>query len=636
MMGKDPEGQIVWILADLRVHPGERSVVRDGSTIDLPRLSFDLLLALIHAAPEALSTDELMTRVWKGAVVSPATVAKRVELLRQALGDDSTDPRYVAVLRGYGYRLVPGPRRAVSGSTAVVGQARRGFRWRAGLLVLAALTALTITALMLLRPAQDASPPGQSIAVLPFRSLTEDPQDQQFADGLAEEIGYALARLGTLRVAGQSSSSRFRESDAGPVSIGKTLGVAYLLEGTVRRSGERLRVVTQLTGTDDGMQRWSDTWEGTMDDVLTVHQVIASRVVDQLELVLSRGGERDDVPRTDNAEAFALYLKAKSLMHYPGGSDLSRAQVLLEQAVSLDPDFAEAWAHLGVAHLRRTLWNEPGYALTPEESVSAARDSIDRALAADPGVGFAYAGLAGIAWAFEDDIAKAARMTEQFARFASWELSMYSFAADLYTSLGRPEQARRLQAYVLERDPLCAYCRVAFIGTLNATGDHDAASQQARLLLINEPEIDLHVYHLGRSLLMDRRAGEALATFERIGNESLRLSGLAMASHTLGRNSDATRYWNRLESIYPGPAGALIQAQAASWLGHDARALELLNVWIERPDWRISFQVQYLDPMFEGLHDTLGWERLLERINRAPAQIRSIEFDVVPYLDLEE
>jgi hypothetical protein len=109
-----------------------------------------------------------------------------------------------------------------------------------------------------------------------------------------------------------------------------------------------------------------------------------------------------------------------------------------------------------------------------------------------------------------------------------------------------------------------------------------------------------------------------------------------MASHTLGRNSDATRYWNRLESIYPGPAGALIQAQAASWLGHEARALELLNVWIERPDWRISFQVQYLDPMFEGLHDTPGWDRLLERINRAPAQIRSIDFDVLSYLELEE
>lgn len=630
------ESQVVWILADLRVHAGERVVVRDGRAIDLPRLSFDLLLALIDAAPEALSTDELITRVWKGAVVSPATVAKRVELLRQALGDDSTDPRYVAVLRGYGYRLVSAPRREASGKAAGATRSRKGPRWRAGLVALAVLTVLSVVTFMLTRPAQDPSPRGDTIAVLPFRSLGDDPQDQQFADGLADEIAHALARQRTLRVAGQSSSYRFRDSDAGPIAIGDALGVAYLLEATVRRSGERLRVAMQLTNTDDGLQRWSETWEGTMDDVLTVHQDIAGRVAAQLELEFSAGDPNESGPGTGSPEAFTLYLKAQTLMQYPIGSDLPRAQQLLEQAVSLDPDFAEAWAYLGVAHLRQTLWNQPGYTLTPQQSVAAARDAIDRALAADPGVGFAYGGLAGIAWAFEDDIAKAARMTEQFARFTPSELSVYSFAADLYKSLGRPELARRLEAYVLARDLLCSYCRVAHVVTLNALGEHEAASEQARLLLINEPEVDLYVYHLGQSLLLDARPEEARATFESIGHEGLRLAGLAMASHTLGQEADAEQYRDRLEALARGSPGPFILAQVAAWLGDEARALELLNAWVERPDLRVSFQVQYLNPVFRTLHDTPGWEHLLERIGRTPEQVRAVEFDVTPYLERDE
>jgi TolB-like protein/DNA-binding winged helix-turn-helix (wHTH) protein len=631
-----PERRTVWIVDDLHVDPGSRSVKRDGKTIDLPRLSFDLLLELIHAAPDALPTDVLMDRVWQGVVVSPATVAKRVELLRQALGDDSGDPRYIALVRSYGYRLVPEARREMSVPGGGSWQAGRGFRWRVALALLATIFVMAIAFVALPRPGPEFSSPERTIAVLPFESLTSLPGDQQFADGLAEEIAHVLASSRELRVAGRSSSLRFRGSDEGPVAIGESLGVAHLLEGSVRRSDDRLRVVVQLTDTIDGLQRWSDTWDRPLQDTLTIQRDIAERVAAQLKVALSDGAILGDEPVTDDVEAFTLYLKAKSLMEYPFGSDLPRAQGLLEQAVALDPEFSEAWAHLGVAHLRRTLWREPTYTLAPADSLAIARDAIDRALAADPRVGFAFGGLAGIAWAFEDDIAKAARMTEQFTRFAPWELSGFSFAADLFKSLGRLEQARLLEAHVLERDPLCSYCRLAHFVTLTALGDYKAAERQARLLLVTEPEVDLCVYQLGKALLLGGKAEEALDVFETIGDEGFRLAGRTMADYALGRESDSARQWAQLEARPPGTPGPYILAQVAAWLGHDERALALLETWVDRHDLRLSFQVQYVDPVFNRLHDTPGWARLLDRIGRSPNQVRLVEFDVAPFLEIDE
>jgi TolB-like protein/DNA-binding winged helix-turn-helix (wHTH) protein len=596
-----------WVVDDLHVDPGSRSVKRDGQTIDLPRLSFDLLLELIRTAPDALSTDALMDRVWQGAVVSPATVAKRVELLRQALGDDSGNPRYVALVRGYGYRLVPEPQREFSAPARGYRQAGRGFRWRLALAFLATLLVLTIAIVALQRPEPELPSTERTIAVLPFESLTTLPGDQQFADGLTEEIAHALARSGELRVAGRSSSLRFRGTDESPVAIGKSLGVAHLLEGTVRRSDDRLRVVVHLTDTDDGLARWSETWDRPMQEALTIQRDIAERVSAQLAVALFDGAVFGDGPVTEDVEAFTLYLKAKSLMEYPFGSDLPLAQGLLEQAVVLDPEFAEAWAHLGVARLRRTLWREPTYTLAPEDSLAIARDAIDRALAADPAVGFAYGGLAGIAWAFEDDIAKAARMTEQFMRFSPWELSGFTFAADLLRSLGRLEQARLIEEHVLERDPLCSYCRVAHFATLLGLGDYEAAEQQARLLLVTDPEVDLYAYHLGKALLLGGKAEEALDVFDTIGDVGLRLAGRTMADYSLGRESNSARQWAQLDARSPDTPGPYVCAQVAAWLGHDERALELR-----------------------------GWARLLERIGRSPEQVRAVKFDVTHFLESDE
>jgi TolB-like protein/DNA-binding winged helix-turn-helix (wHTH) protein len=632
----DVRERTIWVVGDLRVDPGARSVTRDGAPLELSRLSFDLLEALIQAAPAVLSTDDLMDRVWTDRVVSPATVAKRIALLRDAIGDDSTEPKYVTSIRGFGYGLAIAPVREKSPGAPALQPAsrRRSVRWLGALLV--AIVALVGLGVWLSQPESWKKAPMEgSIAVLPFRSLGDDPDDQQFADGLTEEIIHSLAQVGSLRVAGRSSSFRFFDSDEGPIAIGETLNVAHLLEGSVRRSGNRVRIMAELIDTRDGMQRWSDSWERPMADVIAIQREISDRVSEQLHVALS-GNDRTDRSITENAEAYALYLRAKSLMEYPYGSDLPRAQELLEQAVGLDRQFAAAWAHLAAVHGRRTLWNEPTYRLSPEASLAAARDAIDQALAADPEEGWTFGVLAGLAWMFEDDISKAARFAEQAVRRRPWDLDALIFAADISLSLGKLQQARQLATYVLERDPLCGWCRTSLLTTLIALEDYESVDREARLAMQIKaiPGDDGYLlYWLGRALLFAGKPVEAAVEFGRISERStFRLAGLAMASHTLGDVQDAARYEEALLAQSPHTETILI-AQVAAWQGDRARALKILNAWVERRDQRVSFQIHYLNPVFRSLRELPGWKRLLDLIGRSPEQIDGIEFNVMPYVD---
>ncbi len=614
----------LWQVDDLIVDSRARTVQRNSQTLDLPRLSLDFLITLIEAAPGPVSGDELMDRVWRGAVVSPATVAKRAELLRQSLGDDSAKPRYVALERGYGYRLIPEPKPLSSSAPSASGAAGKSRFWLLGLAVL--VLAIGLSYLYPESEPAPASPLERSIAVLPFTSLGEDPADQLFADGLTVELGHVLSQSGTVRVTGRKSTSQFRGSDEDPATIGDALGVAYLLEGTVRRSGEQLRVVATLTDTSAGVQRWSDAYDREMSDVIDIQQDIARNVAAQLQLRFN------DAPRrpTENPEAYTLFLKAESLMEYPFGADLPGAQDLLEQAVNLDPDFSRAWTYLASAHLRRQIWNEPSYTLSPEQSLAAIRDAVDRALAAAPEDGMAFAVLAAIAWSIEDDMAKAVRLTERHAELTQWwnAPDTLMFAADVSRSLRLFDQALTIQSRVLELDPLCNYCRNTHVLTLNAAGRFREAMEHATLLIQTRPESNLPAYHLGLSQLYAGEFDAAVETFMDIDNPLLRPTGLAMAYHSLGMTTESDREWAALQETIEAYGPTLQLAYAAAWTGREEEAFAVLDHWVDPPNLRISIQTSYTTPAFDNLRGGYRWTGFEERIGRSPSQLDGISFSL--------
>ncbi|MEJ2089240.1 MAG: winged helix-turn-helix domain-containing protein, partial [Gammaproteobacteria bacterium] len=313
---------------DLTLDVGRRVLERGGERITLTSRLFALLRVLAEGSPNVLSHDELADRAWgPRRVVTPENISQHIALLRRALGDDAASPRYIEAIRGEGYRLIPevvpaaapGRRRrrwpAAAGLSAIVGTV-----FVAGWLL--GPEALDSPSLGIVEgsraveePAQAADP--RSLLVLPFASQSTEAEHGYFADGLSEELINRLSRIEGLLVMGRTTSFAVRASGVDAQAIGAMTGVANILEGSVRRSGDRVRIAVQLVRTADGYQIWSQAYDRGLDDVLAVQRDIAAAVADSLQATLSDetlANEFYGLPGTGNAEAYDLYLRAQGLL----------------------------------------------------------------------------------------------------------------------------------------------------------------------------------------------------------------------------------------------------------------------------------------------------------------------------------
>ena len=608
-------------LADLTVDLERRTVLRGDDAIKLPKRSYDLLAALVRAAPAPVSTDALIDAVWDGRVVEPATVAKRVELVRQALGDDSAQPRYIALERGFGYRLVPQPETDTPESPASARQ-----RPLAAIALAALAVVLVAAAALLFRGDETRPAPAGTIAVLPFQALSPDTNDALLADGLTEELRHELSRGGDLRVAGRTSSDYFKEDRGDLRAVGAALGVASLVDGSVRRSGDTVRITAQLVDAADGFQLWSQTYDREVRDVLEIQRDIARSVAAQL-----RGApappDRDAATQLD-PEAYAMYLQAAALAPYRGRTDnLARAQALIEQVLERDPDFAPAWVRLGAIHGRRLLSRDPSYTLPPDQGLAIALDATRRALELDPDAGEAYANLAGVAWLFEGDPAKAAPLIERAIALEPWNLDLLSFAADFARSIGRDDAALQLDQRIVARDALCVACRVRLASSYLHARRFADAEREYRTLRAAEGEGFL--WSIGVSQLLQGRAADALASFEDLGERNylgfLQPQGYAMALHDLGRIDEAEAALDSLIDGW-GDEKPLVVAETLAYLGRTDAAFE----WIERalPERTALLRTDYGTPLYAALHDDPRWQSVLTRLGLAPEQVAGIPFRI--------
>jgi TolB-like protein/DNA-binding winged helix-turn-helix (wHTH) protein len=615
-------------IGDLVVDAGARTVVRGAESIPLPRLSFDLLLALVEAAPDALSTDVLMERVWKGRVVSPQTIAKRVELLRQALGDDAAEPRYVELVRGYGYRLA---QEAVVADRPVIdvvddpADGNAASRRTPTTLLLATVLAVAALALLYLpRDETPATPPERSVAVLPFKAIGDQQEDQWFAEGLTEEIAHALARTGELQVTGRTSAQAFRDAAGDARDVGKALGVSYLLEGTVRRQDDRLRIVTRLTDTRDGFQEWNEVFEASADDSARLHQQVAQQVVSRFQLNPVPPGVQDRAATSSNPEAYALYLQVVSLTPWPEGEELERAQAMIEQVVELDPGFAPGWTRLAIVHGQRLFFDRT-YALDPETSIRTMRSATDRALAIDPAQGEAYAVLAGIAFIFERDLERAARLIERALRLDPWNLDIVRQAVTFSRAVGELEQASALSAYVVRRDPLCATCRTAYAGALSCLGDFEGAERELKRVRDEDVGWPL-AYDRGVLALEMGTPEEAARHFARIEDPAFHRLGEIQLQIARGARTQAERSLADHIADYPGHG--ILQAALAAKLGDVERAVALLRERLPRQ--AVFVQTSLCSPAYRGLEADERWQALLREAGRDPEGSQNLRLDIPP------
>ena len=409
-------------ISDLILEADTRRVLRNGEPLALGALTFEFLLALAEASPAMVTYERFAERVWQGRRVTPETIAQRAKMLRQALSDDAKSPRYVELVRGQGYRLIP----EVTRIAAPPASTRTRRRWLGAAAALALVAALGFGATKFLAPAGTPS----SVAVLPFTDLSPNGDQQHLGDGIAEELINELAALDGLDVASRTESFFFRGPTSDIRDIGRKLRVATVLEGSVRKARDQIRITVQLIEVDSGYHLWSEVFDGSVDDIFAVQESIAASVAGALGVKLGVGGVNAFVGAgTTNFEAYEAYLRGES-----------------ERALRLDPGYAAAWGDRGV-QIASTMYRHP-----PEDApaiIAEAYEHVARALELDPGSAAAntrFATLIYTTWDWK-------RAEEAFAE----ALSLRRNTGDLYNyanMLMRTGRTRRALEMHLEREEM--------------------------------------------------------------------------------------------------------------------------------------------------------------------------------------
>jgi adenylate cyclase len=372
-------------LADLHVDLWSQRVTRAGTQIPLPKLSFDLLVALAGAAPKLVSIDELMTQVWPGLIVNPETVAQRVKMLRDALGDDPRAPRYIESVRSRGYRLLhqpvqelpasaipPAPDRSEPAITSAPGVPQpqddprglsRTSRWR----LLAGITAmvLLIVAVMAIRahrapaPAAKSILPDRTVAVLPFANIGGESKDALLASGVAENIRLRLGGLSEIVVIADTSMTGYNGTRVDAPTVGRELNVRYLLEGSLQRQNELIRITARLVDAEKSEDVWSVYFDRKPSDIFTVQDEIATKVARALRVTLDADEEQRLQSRgTNNIDAYLEFLQARDSMMAHKSVDIKAAIAHYRKAIELDPNFSAAYSGLAGALANSNAYSE--------------------------------------------------------------------------------------------------------------------------------------------------------------------------------------------------------------------------------------------------------------------------------------
>lgn len=424
--------------------------------------------------------------------------------------------------------------------------------------------------------ATEASAP--SIAVLPFVDMSSGKDQEYFSDGLAEELLNSLARIAELRVTARTSSFQFKGKNEDLRAVGEKLSVGAILEGSVRKEGQRVRITAQLIKTADGFHLWSQTYERELNDIFAVQEEIADSVANALKLKLL--GSKPIIPssRAKNTEAYNAYLQGRYFYEQRGDRDLEKAIGYYEQAIKLDPNYAPAWAGLAISHSVQADSGE----VPVEEGYREARKAAERALALDPNLAEAHVAMGNIKSMHDWNWMGADASYQRALVLEPGNVRVIAASAAQAAILGRFEKALAFDRRAIELDPLRPASWYGLAMDAYCAGRLDEAVASLRKYLELAPNRPQGHYMLGRVYLAQLLLQEALAEMEHEPVAAFRLQGQALAYHALGRKKEADAVLR--EYIARHHAGGAYQiAELYAFRGEADRAFEWLeNAYAQR------------------------------------------------------
>jgi TolB-like protein/Tfp pilus assembly protein PilF len=548
---------------------------KNGIKLRLQGQPFQVLAALLENPGLVVSREELRNKVWPADtfVDFDKGLNTAINKIREALGDSADNPRFIETIPRHGYRLMK--------SFAVA--------------------------------MPDDAP---SVAVLPFLNLSSDPENEFFADGMSEEVISALMQIKKLHVVARTSSFSFKGKHADLRVIGEQLNVRTVLEGSVRRIGNRLRVTAQLVNVCDGYHLWSEKYDRELKDIFEVQDEIARAIAQRLEVTLE--GDQQSFTRagTENLEAFKSYLQGRALS-FNRGPRFPQSLGFYKKAVTLDPGYGLAWSALADTYNMLGLYGLQ----KPADCLPQAKDAAAHAVALSPSLAESHNSLAMSHllhdWdrqASEREFLIALELNPRYAQAKYW----YALFL-LHFALGRFEEGLSQTIQVIESDPLSGWARAMLACMYINVNQLDEAVRMAEAALQFEPDSFIARFALFTALNTQERYSEAATFAESVltisGRHSWLMGSLALTYSELGRTADSDAIYEELrwrakrEYVSPG-----VLAWAASGNGqveqailHTQEAHAIGDPVLMAGKYWPSFARLRRDPRFNRILIERGW-----------------------------
>jgi len=450
---------------------------------------------------------------------------------------------------------------------------------------------------------QEHAATDHSLAVLPFVNMSSDPEQEYFSDGLSEELLNLLARIPELRVAARTSSFSFKGEKIEIPVVAERLNVSYVLEGSVRKSGDQVRITAQLIRGKDGYHLLSETYDRTLSDIFAVQDEIAAAVVESLKLKIL--GEQPH-SRVVDPDAYALFLQGRYFNDRREKENWDKSVESYRQALEIDPEYAEAWAGLSITLAQQASWG----VIDLDEGMIQAREAVHRALALDENLPEAHTSLGWIRMVYDWDWHGADESYQTAIRLAPGNVTALSAAGVLAFTLGRLDEAVDLDLRAIALDPLRQAGHANLGLVLLHAGRLDEATKRYEHLLQLNPEYPGAHMRLGQVLLLQGRPQEALDMIRQDSDQYWQDYAVPLALFSLGQQAEADQSLASFIKMHPdGPFQA---AEIYAWRGEKDLAFE----WLERAySARDSGLSELLDdPFLAALKEDDRWQSFLDKL----------------------
>jgi TolB-like protein/DNA-binding winged helix-turn-helix (wHTH) protein/Flp pilus assembly protein TadD len=628
MQTNDPPRFLRFGIFEVDLHAGR--LTKHGLRLKLQEQPFQVLAMLLEKPGELVNRDDLRSRLWPRTIVDfDHGLNKAINKIRDALGDSAENPRFIETVARRGYRFLADVE-AINAPSAqpeaipdvgyTDGENALGGVWkklrysRAWRLVGFGLVLLLAAAVLWIAHPWNSSAEIRSLAVLPLENLSGDPSQDYFAEGMTDELITDLGQISTLRVISRSSAMTYKSVRKPLAEIARELNVQAVVEGSVLRSGERVRITAQLIEVPPDRHIWAHSYEGDLRDTLTLQNTVARTIAQQIQAVLNKQEKAAlEKSREVKPEAYEAYLKGRYFWNKRTGDGLKKAIEYFTVATEKDPTYAEAYAGLADSYALSGDWE---YGILPPQDASVeAKAAATKALDLDDSLGEAHTSRAFALdlydwdWAnAETEYRRAIALNPGYAtahHWYAWHLMVIGHTDEGILELQKAESL----------DPLSLIIRADLADALCIAHRYDESVQQSRRTLEMDPNFALAHYQLGQSFVQKKMYNEAVAEFQRAielsGYNAAFSSNLAYAYAVSGRRDDALKIAQGLET------GARESSAADSnigliyvGLGDNDKAI----IWLNK-----AYQARFnpsilLRPAFDSLRSDPRFQDLRRRI----------------------